>query len=95
MNTFAPIATLGLNCFASKPNQIKTPLAPAVTTASNGYSLHSPVFLKAVKGHLPQLGEVPLAAHALPRVVPPAKHSSFSEKLQRTQITGTLKMNRP
>jgi len=95
MNIFAPIATLSLNCFDSKPNQMKVSLALAVITASNGYSLHSPAFLKAVKVHLPQLGEVPLAARALPRVVPPAKHSSFSEKLQRTQITGTIKMNRP
>jgi len=93
MNIFAPIATLSLNCFDTKPNQMKVPLAPAVITASNGYSLHLPATLKAVKGHLPQLGEVPLAAHALQRVVPPAKHSSFSDKLQRAQIAGTLKMN--
>jgi hypothetical protein len=39
-----------------------------------------------VKGHLPRLGEVPLVAHALPQVVPPAKYSSLSEKLQRVQI---------
>ena len=93
MNIFAPIATLNLNCFATKPNQTKAPLAPAVITASNGYSLHLPATLKAVKGHLSQLGEVPLAAHALQRVVLPVKHSSFSDKLQRAQIAGTLKMN--
>jgi hypothetical protein len=90
MNIFALIATLSLNCFATKPNQTKVPLAPAVTIALNEYSPLSPVNLKAVKGHLPRLGEVPLAAHALPRVVPPAKHSPFSEKLRRAKIKRTL-----
>lgn len=93
MNIFAPIATPSLNCFATKPNQMKALLAPAVTTASNGYSLPSHVFLKAVKDHLPQLGEVPLAVHALPRVVTPAKYSSVSGKLQRALIKGTIKIN--
>jgi len=75
MNTFALIATISLNCFASKPKQTKTPLAPAVTMAQNEYSPLSPLFLKAVKGHLPRLGEVPVA-HALPQVATPARYSS-------------------
>jgi hypothetical protein len=90
MNIFALIATISLNCFASKPKQTKTPLAPAVTMALNEYSLPSLLFLKAVKGRLPRSGEVPLVAHALPQVVIPAKYSSFSEKLQRAQIKRTL-----
>jgi len=81
MNTFALIATISLNCFASKPKQTKTPLAPAVTMAQNEYSPLSPLFLKAMKGHLPQSEEVPLVAHALPQVVTPAKYSSLREKL--------------
>ena len=89
MNIFALIAALSLNCFATKPNQTKVPLAPAVTIALNEYSPLSPVILKAVKGHLPRLGEVPLVAHALPQVVTPAKYSSLSEKLQRAQIKRT------
>jgi hypothetical protein len=76
MNTFALIATLNLNCSASKPKQAKMPLAPAVTMAQNEYSPLSPLFLKAVKGHLSRLEEVPLVAHALPQVVTPARYSS-------------------
>jgi len=90
MNIFALLVTLSLNCFATKPKQTKVPLAPAVTMALNEYSPLSPLFLKAVKGHLPRLGEVPLVAHALPQVVTPAKYSSLSEKLQRAQIKRTL-----
>jgi len=90
MNIFALIVTLSLNCFATKPKQTKVPLAPAVTMALNEYSPLSPLFLKAVKGHLPRLGEVPPVAHALPQVVTPAKYSSLSEKLQRAQIKRTL-----
>jgi hypothetical protein len=90
MNFFVPIVTSSLNCFAIKPGQTKVPLAPAVTMAQNEYSPLSLLFLKAVKGHLPRLGEVPLVAHALPQVVTPAKHSSLREKLQRTQIGRTL-----
>jgi len=89
MNIFALLVTLSLNCFATKPKQTKLPLVPAVTMALNEYSLLSPLFLKAVKGHLPRLGEVPLVAHALPQVVIPAKYSSLSEKLQRAQINRT------
>jgi hypothetical protein len=85
MNIFVLIAPLSLNCFATKAKQTKVPLAPAVTIALNEYSLLSPLFLKAVKGPLPRLGEVPLVAHALPQVVPPAKYSP-SEKPQRAQI---------
>jgi hypothetical protein len=90
MSIFVLIATISLNCFATKPKQTKTPLAPAVTMALNEYSPLSPLFLKAVKGHLSRLGEVPLVAHALPQVVTPAKYSSLSEKLQRAQIKRTL-----
>jgi hypothetical protein len=75
MNIFVLIAALSLNCFATKLKQTKTPLAPAVITAQNEYSPLSPLFLTAVKGHLPQSGEVLLVAHALPQVVTPAKYS--------------------
>ena len=90
MNIFALIVTSSLNCFATKPEQTKVPLAPAVTMALNEYSLLSPLFLKAVKGHLPRLGEVPLVAPALPQVVKPAKYSSLNKKLQIAQIKRTL-----
>jgi len=90
MNFFVPIATISLNCFATKPKQTKTPLAPAVTMAQNEYYPLSPLFLKAVKGHLPQSGEVPLVGHALPQVVIPARYNSLSEKLQIARIERTL-----
>jgi hypothetical protein len=90
MSIFVLIATLSLNYFASKAKQTKVPLALAVTMALNECSPLSPLFLKAVKGHLPRLGEVPLVAHALPQAVLPAKHSSLSEKLPRAQIKRTL-----
>jgi len=75
MNIFALIVTLSLNCFANKAKQTKEPLALAVTMALNEYSPLAPLFLRAVKGHLPLLGEIPLVAHALPQVVVPAKCS--------------------
>jgi hypothetical protein len=90
MNFFVPIVTLSLNYFAIKPGQTKVPLAHAVTIAQNEYSPLLLLFLKAVKGRLPRLGEVPLVAHALPQVVTPAKYSSLIEKLQRAQIKRTL-----
>jgi hypothetical protein len=83
-------AILSLNCFGNKAKQMKTPLALAVIMALNEYSPLSPLFLKAMKGHLPRLEEVPLVAHALPQAVLPAKHSSLSGKLQRAQIKRTL-----
>jgi hypothetical protein len=86
MNIFVLIAALILNYFVRKAKQTKTPLAPAVTMAQNEYYPPSPLFLKAVKGHLPRLGEAPLVARALPQVVTPAKYSSLSEKQQRAQI---------
>jgi len=89
MNIFVLIATLSLNHFATKSKQTKTPLALAVTMAQNEYSPLSLLFLKAVQGHLPRSGEVPLVAHALPQVVTPAKYSSPSEKLQRARIKRT------
>jgi hypothetical protein len=89
MNIFALIVTLSLNYFAAKAKRTKMPLAPAVTMVLHEYSPLSLLFLKAVKGHLPRLGEVPLVAHALPQVVPPAKYSP-SDKPQRAQIKITL-----
>jgi hypothetical protein len=83
-------ATLSLNCFATKAKQTKVSLALAVIMALNEYSPLLPLFLKAVKVHLPRLEEVPLVAHALPQAVPAAKHSSLSGKLQRAQIQRTL-----
>jgi hypothetical protein len=90
MNIFVLIVTLSLNYFATKAKRTKMPLALAVTMALNEYSPLSPLFLRAVKGHLPRLGEVPLVAHALPQVVPLAKYSSLSKKLQRARIKRTL-----
>jgi hypothetical protein len=75
MNIFALIVTSSLNCFATKAKQMKKPLAPAVTMALSAYSPLSPLLLKAVKGRLPRLEEVPLVAHAPPQVVTPAKYS--------------------
>ena len=86
MNILVPIVTSSLNCFATRPKQTKTPLALAVTMAQNEYYPLSPPFLKAVRGHLSRLGEVPLVAHALPQVVTPAKCSSLSEKLHKAQL---------
>jgi hypothetical protein len=86
MNIFALIAILSLNCFADKAKQTKMPPVPAVTMALNEYSPLAPLFLRAVKGHLPRSGEVPLVVHALPQVVVPAKCSFFRKKLQRVQI---------
>jgi len=75
MNIFVPIATLSLNYFVTKAKQTKTPLAHAVTIALHEYSPLSPLFLKALKECLPQLGEAPLVAHAPPQVATPAKYS--------------------
>jgi hypothetical protein len=90
MNIVVLNATLSLNYFANKARQTKASLVPAVTMALNEYSPLSPLFLKAMKGHLPRLEEVPLVARALPQAVPAAKHSSLSGKLQRAQIKRTL-----
>jgi len=62
------------------------PLAPVVKMVLNEYSPLAPLFRRAAKGYLLQLGEVPLAAHALPQAVVPAKHNFYSEKLQRARI---------
>jgi hypothetical protein len=88
MNIFVLIATLSLNYFANKAKQTKTPLAPAVTMALYEYSLLSPPFLKAVKGHLPRLGEAPLVAHALPQVATPAKYSSLGQEASLQTLSG-------
>jgi len=90
MNIFALLATLSLNYCATRPKQTKTPLAPAVKMAQNEYYPLLPPFLKAVRGHLSRLGEVPPVAHALPQAVTPAKCSSLSEKLQRARVKRTL-----
>jgi len=71
-------AALSLNYFATKAKQTKAPLALAVVIRLNEYSPLSPLFLKAVKGHLPRLEGRPLVAHALLRVVPAAKCSSVT-----------------
>lgn len=76
MNIVALIAGLSLNYSATKDRQTKTPLAPAVIIALNGYYLLLLPFPKALKACLTRLGEIPLAVHALPQAVPPAKHSS-------------------
>jgi hypothetical protein len=89
MNIFALIAILSLNCFADKAKQTKVPPVPAVTMALNEYSPLAPLFLRAVKGHLPRSREVPLVVRALPQVVVPAKCSFFREKLPRVQIKRT------
>jgi hypothetical protein len=86
MNIFVLIAALSLNYFVSKARQMKMPLALAVTTALNEYSPLSPLFLKAVKGHLPRLEEVPLVAHALPQVVPPARCSSLARNCKEPKL---------
>jgi hypothetical protein len=80
-------AILSLNCFAPKAEQTKMPLALAVIMALNEYSPLSPLFLKAVKGHPPRLGEVLLVAHALPRVVPAAKCSSLAGNCQELKLS--------
>ena len=86
MNIFVLIATLSLNCFATKARQTKVPLALAVTMALNEYSPLSPLFLKAVKGHLPRLGEVLLVVHALPQAVPAAKCSSLAGNCKEPKL---------
>ena len=86
MNIFVLIVALSLNYFATKPKQTKTPLAPAVTMALNEYSPLSPLFLKAVKGHLPRLGEVPPVAHALPQVVVAAECNSPARNCQEPKL---------
>jgi len=70
---------------------MKVPLALAVTMALNEYSPLAPLFLRVVKGYLPQLGEVPLVAHALPQAVVPAKRNACSKKLQGPQILENTK----
>jgi hypothetical protein len=52
----------------------------------NEYSPLAPLLLETAKGYPPQLGEVPLAAHALPQAVVPVKHSYSSKELQRAPI---------
>jgi hypothetical protein len=83
MNIFALIVILSLNCYANKAKQTKVPLALAVTMALNEYSPLAPLFLRAVKGHLPRLGEVPLVAHALPQAVVLAKRSFLRRETER------------
>jgi hypothetical protein len=86
MNIFVLIVTLSLNYFANKARQTKAPLALAVTMALNEYFPLAPLFLKAVKGHLPRLGEVLLVAHVLPRVVTPAKCSFLAINCQESKL---------
>jgi len=86
MNIFVLSATLSLNYFATKARQTKVSLALAVTMALNEYSPLAPLFLRAVKGYLPRLGEVPLVARALPQVVPVAKCSSLTRNHQEPKL---------
>ena len=79
-------AILSLNRFAPKVEQTKMPLALAVIMALNEYSPLSPLFLKAVKVHLPRLEEPLLVAHALPQVVPAAKCSSLTRNCQEPKL---------
>ena len=81
-------ATSDLNCFATKAEQMKMPLALTVTMVLNEYFPLSPLFLKAVKGHLPRLGEAPPVAHVLPQVVPPATCNSPDRNCQKLQSQG-------
>ncbi len=86
MSIFVLIATLSLNYFATKAKQTKVSLARAVAMALSEYSPLSPLFLKAVKGHLPRLEEPLLVAHALPQVVPAAKCSSLTRHCQEPKL---------
>jgi hypothetical protein len=79
-------AILSLNRFAPKVEQTKMPLALAVIMALNEYSPLSPLFLKAMKDHLPLLEEPPLVAHAPPQVVLPVKCSSLARNCQESGL---------
>ena len=86
MNIFVLTATLNLNCFANKAEQMRKPLARAVIRAVNEYSHLAPLFLRAVKGRLPRLAEVPPAVHALPQAAPAATCSPFNNRPPRSQV---------
>jgi hypothetical protein len=90
MSIFVQSAAASLNCFAAKARQTKVSLVRAVTMAPNEYSHLSHPSLRAAKGHLARLGEVPLAVPALPRVVPPAICSSLAREYPRARIKRAL-----
>jgi hypothetical protein len=94
MNMSVLRAPLSLNYFATKARPTKTPLAPTVTMALNGYSPLSPLFLKAMKDYLPRLGEVPLVAHALPQVATPAECSPLTRNRKEPKL-GEARMPNP
>ncbi len=73
-------AASSLRCYAPKARGTKKSLARAVITKLNEYFPVSLLFLRAVKGHLPRLGEVRPVARALPQAVPAAACSPFSNK---------------
>jgi hypothetical protein len=87
MNIFVLTANVSLNCFAARARQTKVSLVLAVTMAPNGYSHLS---LRAAKGHLPRLGEVPPAVRALLQVVPPAICSPLVRDYSRSRIKRAL-----
>lgn len=82
MNIFVLLASASLNCFAAKIRQTKMSLVRAVTMAPNEYSPVSHLSLRAAKGHLARLGEVPLVARALLQVVIAAICSSLTSNYQ-------------
>ena len=79
-------AASSLKCYAPKARPTKRSLARAVITKLNEYFPVSLLFLRAVKGRLPRLGEVPPAVHALPQVAPAATCSPFNNRLPRSQV---------
>jgi hypothetical protein len=90
MNIFVLTANVSLNCFAARARQTKVSLVLAVTMAPNGYSHLSHLSLRAAKGHLPRLGEVPPAVRALLQVVPPAICSPLVRDYSRSRIKRAL-----
>ena len=86
MNIFVLTATLNLNCFANKAEQMRKPLARAVIRAVNEYSHLAPLFLRAVKGRLPQSGETPPVVHALPQAVRVVTCSLLNSKVAGTRV---------
>ena len=79
-------AASSLNCYAPRARPAKRSLARAAITKLNEYFLVSLLFLRAVKGRLPRLGEVPPAVHALPQVAPAVTCSSFNNGLPGAKI---------
>lgn len=83
MSIVVLIVASSLNCCAPRIRPTRRCLARAVITKLNEYSPVSPPFLGVVKEHLPRLGEVPPAVHALLQAAIAAICSPFSGRLQR------------